>query len=239
MTQYLSMPLETHAHASVWLEDEELTFPSYPRRFHRASDAGCDVGSNAPPTSPSSSSSVRSDIESLLDRDESLNSNEDFWREVPATTESSSSSSAATTTDPSSSQNDPNLSFPLSTAIPHSSSSSSSSSSPLESPQSPQSPVSETCLEDYIRDMGPSATGPTMLQSQYQPDFQIKRLCFRDADGKLALTDHSRASVHKPSHARGKSYKTSRKLLKRALRRKSGLWEMASPKFAVAEFMLL
>ncbi|CEP61551.1 uncharacterized protein LALA0_S03e05402g [Lachancea lanzarotensis] len=233
MTQYLALPLDTQAN-NVWMEDEELTFPSYPKRFHRASDAaqtavGCDgvaAVSSSSSSSSSSTSSVRSDIESLLDRDDSLNSNEDFWREVRATSETA----AATTTELNSSQ-DSDLSFSLTT----------SPATTVADLSQFSSPVSETCVEDYICDMGPSANGPSMLQNQFQPDFQIKRLCFRDAEGKLALTDHSRASVCKPSHARShnKSYKTSRKLLKRALRRKSGLWEMASPKFAVAEFMLL
>ncbi|SCU89900.1 LAME_0E06084g1_1 [Lachancea meyersii CBS 8951] len=220
MTQHLSM----EAHASMWLEDEELTFPSYPRRFHRASDASATVACDS--ASRGSASSMHSDIESLLDRDDSLSGNADFWREVPAACEGNGELDAAQMTE---------SSLTHTTTPLHTHSSMPLQESPLASPVTP---ASETCLEDFICDVGPSANTSSLLQTPFQPDFQIKRLCFRDAEGKLALTD-SRGSVSKPSFSRHTSYKTSRKLLKRALRRKSGLWEMASPKFAVAEFMLL
>ncbi|SCU82164.1 LADA_0C03444g1_1 [Lachancea dasiensis] len=220
-----SFPLETHGHS--WLQEEEeeeeevMLFPSYPKRF-RASDSAETAGSEDGSSDQCSSGSAP-DIESLLDKDDSVTTNADFWREVPVSSEFAGDEPAAVV--------DPGSACDAELATV----------SPLASPQEPR-------LEDFIQDVEPSlSAGPSSyhLQSDYacQSDFQIKRLCFRDADGKLALTDASRSSslhhISKPLHKRLSNCKTSKKLLKRALRRKSGFWEMASPAFAVAEFMLL
>ncbi|SCV04477.1 LANO_0G10440g1_1 [Lachancea nothofagi CBS 11611] len=196
---------------ALWLEEDELTFPSYPRRFYSNPELAdlnnCTSMSNAP-----------SEIESLLDKDDSLSTNTDFWREVPVSCEHD---------EPVAPQNSAlDLShndFDL--------------ESPLKSPVVSSAASAEPRLEDFFQDL--ETTNPASQQTLFQSDFQFKRLCFRDADGKLALTDaQSSYHISKPMH-KNVTYNTSKGLLKRALRRKSGFWEMASPSFAVAEFMLM
>ncbi|KAM3161898.1 hypothetical protein ACU8KH_04015 [Lachancea thermotolerans] len=190
----------------LWGEDEELTFPSFPKRFQaQAGEAGPAPAAEKPDDETS--------IEQLLHKDEALSTNTDFWREVRASSEAEPAGE------------------------PAGSAAAAALGESLAEPLSPLSPApraaSETRLEDFIRDVGPlHAASP----GSFQPDFQIKRLCFRDAEGKLALTAVGSSHVHKPARRHPHNHK---KLLKKVLRRKSGLWEMASPSFAVAEFMLL
>lgn len=208
------------SNGEVWAEDEELTFPSFPKRFHSQPNDEDSVDETEA-GSESVSSFVGSDIEHLLGKDESVTTNADFWREVRTSCDYEPSS----------------VSHGSEQEEEHSNGEAQAPSSPL-SPHSPLSPLShdsitETRLEDFIRDIGSlNSASP----DNFQPDFQIKRLCFRDADGKLALTASGGSHVHKPS---SKNPRSSKKLMRRVLRRKSALWEMASPNFAVAEFMLL
>ncbi|SCU88326.1 LAMI_0D09670g1_1 [Lachancea mirantina] len=101
-------------------------------------------------------------------------------------------------------------------------------------------PVAEPRLDDFIRDADLDSLASTCaLESALEsvsPHYRVRNVCLRDADGKLALTGSQTHGVHKPAQS---AAKRSRKLLRRVLRRNSGVWEMVCPSVAVAEFMLL
>lgn len=112
---------------------------------------------------------------------------------------------------------------------------------PAESACVEESP--NTSLDEFISaDLGTPTAGPL----QWDEDYKIKLLCYRDSTGNLRLrTQEDNYTVSKNSTAPfskvkvGKSRKgKGRKLLKNAIRRKSGVREMVSTGIGIGEFML-
>ncbi|AQZ14171.1 YGR079W [Zygosaccharomyces parabailii] len=102
------------------------------------------------------------------------------------------------------------------------------SSSEEPSAQEPcgQEPAKQADLSQFItEDLG--STQP-MDSYSWDQDCKVKLLCYRDAEGKLRLRNANGGRVNK----KGK------KLLKRAIRRKSGVREMVSTGIGIGEFML-
>ncbi|SCW01319.1 LAFE_0D09956g1_1 [Lachancea fermentati] len=194
--------------------DGELAFPSHPKRFRGHAVAAAETAAAA-----THACDALEEIEKLVGRDGVLGTTADFWREVASACEDvDGDGDEDVTSDGASSDLAPAAMTPA--------------TSPLASPLAGDEPR----LEDFISDAG-TTSAPAAAAAAFQPRFQIKELCFRDADGKLALTAAGPAHVHKPAHLRAS--KSSKRLIKRALRRKSGVWEMVCPSVAVAEFMLL
>lgn len=207
-------------------EDEELefTFPSYPKRFHRHHRSQ----PNSKPTIEDSSLHLETDdassaihIETLLHTDEGLTNNEDFWREVGTSfydedMEHVSPKSAAL-----SEEGSDGLQSPL------------ENSPPLYTSHYATSNSEPSFIEDFIADdsANPAASDEALFDSS---TYQFKRLCYRDSEGKLALTTENN-HIRKPYH-RGKKRKNQ---MKQVLRRKSGFWEMVCPSVGIGEFMLL
>lgn len=119
-------------------------------------------------------------------------------------------------------------------------------SCPLELPSESAGCVEESCdtsLDEFISaDLGT----PTSVPPQWDEDYKIKLLCYRDAAGNLRLrtqedsyTVSRNSSVPVAKVKVGKSRKgKSGKLLKSAIRRKSGVREMVSTGIGIGEFML-
>lgn len=107
--------------------------------------------------------------------------------------------------------------------------------------------LSNTSLDEFITadlDVPPtSSSGPAVLP-QWEEDYKIKLFCYKDSTGNLRLrTQEDRYTHTKNSSATkvkvGKSRNgKGRKLLKNAIRRKSGVREMVSTGIGIGEFML-
>lgn len=87
-------------------------------------------------------------------------------------------------------------------------------------------PAKQADLSQFItEDLG---SAQPVDSSSWDQDCKIKLLCYRDAGGKLRLRNANSSRVNK----KGK------KLLKGAIRRKSGVREMVSTGIGIGEFML-
>ncbi|GCE99188.1 hypothetical protein ZYGM_003393 [Zygosaccharomyces mellis] len=105
----------------------------------------------------------------------------------------------------------------------------SSTNEPLQEPSSSQE--SQEDLTQFIsEDLG---SAQPVDSSSWDQDCRIKLLCYRDAEGKLRLRN-----ANSSDGGSGRVQKKSKKLLRRAIRRKSGVREMVSTGIGIGEFML-
>lgn len=106
-------------------------------------------------------------------------------------------------------------------------------------------------IEDFINDdingnEAGSSTSPSSASSSPclfdNLDYNIKLLCYRDNEGKFTLKKRKflKTSLRSSSTISKKWKPVSKrdKLLKRAIRRKSGVCETLSTGFGIGEFML-
>lgn len=121
---------------------------------------------------------------------------------------------------------------------------------PVEQPAESLSSLedqSNTSLEEFIKEDATAPASSAVSVAQWDDDYKIKLLCYRDTTGNLRLrtqeesvhgarnqtTESTNHKVGKIRKGKGKS-----KLLKNAIRRKSGVREMVSTGVGIGEFML-
>lgn len=190
--------------------DHELLSPvyfgaSYPKRFHHVSNANDD----------SVVESRKGSVCGLFLQDLVGNTtNDDFWKEVGATSEEAIFASQ-----------------PL--------------EPPAELPSVQDQPT--TSLDEFIKEDATAPATSALSAAQWDDNYKIKLLCYRDTAGNLRLrtqeescsgarsplTGSANHRVNKIRTGKGKS-----KLLKNAIRRKSGVREMVSTGVGIGEFML-
>lgn len=134
--------------------------------------------------------------------------NDDFWKEVGTTDEEA-------------------LCFPeVETQNAPAPPMTESSQEPGSSSQESQEDLTQFISEDL-------GSAQPVDSSSWDQDCRIKLLCYRDAEGKLRLRN-----ANSSDGGSGRVQKKSKKLLKRAIRRKSGVREMVSTGIGIGEFML-
>lgn len=123
-------------------------------------------------------------------------------------------------------------------------------SEPLQELSTESSPLedhSNTTLDQFIKEDATAPASSALSAAQWDDDYKIKLLCYRDTTGNLRLrtqednsnvarglvTESTNLKVRKIRKGKGKS-----RLLKNAIRRKSGVREMVSTGVGIGEFML-
>lgn len=197
--------------------DHELLSPiyftaQYPKRFHRRSSLNPSI------TEQRNNSLSGYPLNDLLGNATS----EDFWKEVSVTNEEA-------------------IYYPEGTVVGETS---------LPKLSTAVEPLSDTSFDEFITEDLTAAPSSAVDSNTWDEDYKIKLLCYRDATGKLRLkTEESnnytvskqvnnsvRKTVSRQLQKKGK--KNKNKLLKHAIRRKSGVWEMVSTGIGIGEFML-
>ncbi|QLQ78830.1 hypothetical protein HG537_0B01780 [Torulaspora globosa] len=115
---------------------------------------------------------------------------------------------------------------------------------PVESPSVQDQ--STTSLDEFIKEDATAPSTSTLSTAQWDDNYKIKLLCYRDTTGNLRLRTQeenckgSRTAVMGcANHRINKIRKGNKsKLLKNAIRRKSGVREMVSTGVGIGEFML-
>lgn len=203
--------------------DHELLSPiyftaQYPKRFHRRSSS-----LNPSITEQRKHSISGYPLSDLLGNTTS----EDFWKEVSTTNEEA-------------------IYYPEGAVMGETSSPKLSATAVESSSQD----LSDTSFDEYITEDLSAAPSSAVDSSTWNEDYKIKLLCYRDATGKLRLktkesnsytvskqvSNSVRKTVSRQPQKKGK--KNKNKLLKHAIRRKSGVWEMVSTGIGIGEFML-
>lgn len=180
----------------------------YPKRFHHN---GANRGVAVEPRKSSVSNVALNEL---------LGINEDFWKDVAMTQEESICYPQQTVSD--------------ATELPHKTCSSNED-------------FAETSFDEFITEDFGTSVSMDASSANWDQDHKIKLLCYRDSKGnfRLRTEDESRVGRSTPSKScvTKKSLKKhnknkTKKLLKRAIRRKSGVWEMVNTGIGIGEFML-
>lgn len=188
----------------------------YPKRFHHGSVQAKTGAVEQHNRSGSSCSMPSSEL---------LGINEDFWKEVALTQEES-------------------ICYTPETALGDVQRAQADAQAGIQPESQGEATCADTSFEEYItEDLDIStATGPD--STNWNQDFKIKLLCYRDGKGNFRLkteedikNNHGGNAVTKTSIKKLKKNR-DKKLLKRALRRKSGVWEMVNTGVGIREFML-
>ncbi|QLL31318.1 hypothetical protein HG536_0B01810 [Torulaspora globosa] len=115
---------------------------------------------------------------------------------------------------------------------------------PVESPSVQDQSI--TSLDEYIREDATAPASSALSAAQWDDNYKIKLLCYRDTTGNLRLRTQEESCSGSRSLLVGSNHKVNKirrgkgksKLLKNAIRRKSGVREMVSTGVGIGEFML-